>query len=281
MSSLTHQRADVPYPSVAFIGGGNMASAIIGGLLQAGCPTNRIQVIEPAHDQRFRLLQQFGVVATEAPNEQLAQAQWIIWAVKPQIFAEAAVPCIPFAAGAAHLSIMAGVRLGAMATCLGTQRIVRVMPNTPALIGQGIAGVFAHTCVSAEERKAVERLLQPTGALVWVEQESQLDAVTALSGSGPAYLFYLLEAMMEAGIHMGLGSEQARQLALGTVAGASALARQSGSPPAQLREQVTSKGGTTHAALQAMEQANVKEAIIKAIEQARLRAIDLGDLLAP
>lgn len=268
------------FPTIAFIGGGNMASALIGGLLKAGCSSNHIQIIEPALEQRYRLTQQFGIAPMEVPGAQLAQAQWVVWAVKPQVFAEAAAPCVPFLnTQVAHLSIMAGVRVAAMEAGLGTRRIVRTMPNTPALIGQGVAGVYAHDSVNAAERHAVEQLLKPTGSVVWVQQESQLDAVTALSGSGPAYVFYLLEAMIESGLRMGLGYEQAHQLALSTAVGASALAQQTGLPPKQLREQVTSKGGTTYAALQAMEQSNVQESIVKAIEQARIRAVELGDML--
>ena len=276
---MTNSQNGFAFPVVAFIGGGNMASALIGGLLKAGCSLDRIQIIEPSLEQRYRLKQQFGIEAIEVPSDQLAQAQWVVWAVKPQVFADAAAPCVPFLnQQVAHLSIMAGVRMASMETCLGTQRIVRTMPNTPALIGQGVAGVYAHESVNAAERQAVEALLKPTGSVVWVQQESQLDAVTALSGSGPAYVFYLLEAMIESGLRMGLSYEQAHQLVVSTAVGASALAQQTGLPPKQLREQVTSKGGTTYAALQSMDQSNVQESIVSAIEQARIRAVELGDL---
>jgi len=154
---------------------------------------------------------------------------------------------------------------------------VRCMPNTPALIGQGMTGLYARPGVSPAQCREVEALLAPTGQLLWVEAEEQLDAVTALSGSGPAYVFYFVEAMMRAAEQMGLSAEQGRQLALGTFAGATELARRSDESPAVLRERVTSKGGTTYAALTRLEQQGVGEAFVQALQAARLRAKELGD----
>ena len=173
----------------------------------------------------------------------------MVWAVKPQLFAAAAAPCAPFVGGALQLSVMAGIRSDAIARATGSARVVRAMPNTPALIGRGIAGLFARDAVSAAERAEVEPLLAPTGQTLWVAREADLDAVTALSGSGPAYVFYFLEAMMQAAAEMGLSPEQGRRLALATFDGATALAAASSEPPEVLRAQVTSKGGTTYAAL--------------------------------
>ncbi len=263
--------------SIAFIGGGNMAGALIGGLLRAGRAADSIHVIEPFEAQRQRLAQQFGVQARAAADATLARAELVVWAVKPQLFAEAAAPCAAHVAGALQLSVMAGIRSEAIARASGSPRVVRAMPNTPALIGQGVAGLYARTAVSAAERAAVEQVLAPTGELLWLPREEDLDAVTALSGSGPAYVFYFIEAMMQAASDMGLSADQGRTLALATFAGATALARRSDEAPAALRERVTSKGGTTDAAIASLEADGVKTAFVKAMRVAQRRARELGD----
>ena len=262
---------------IAFIGGGNMAGALIGGLLKTGRTPDSVLVVEPFEAQRERLARDFGVVALAAADASLASAATVVWAVKPQLFAEAAAPCAPFVAGALQLSVMAGVRSAAIAHASGSARVVRAMPNTPALIGRGIAGLYARDAVTPAERAAVEALLAPTGALLWVGREEDLDAVTAISGSGPAYVFYVVEAMMQAGVEMGLSEAQARTLVLATFDGATALAAQSPLHPSELRAQVTSKGGTTHAAITALDAAGVKTAFVRALEVARQRAVELGD----
>jgi pyrroline-5-carboxylate reductase len=263
--------------SIAFIGGGNMASALIGGLLKAGRSASSIHVIEPFEAQRDKLLRQFGVAAHAAASAVLQDCGLVVWAVKPQLFAEAAAPCAPFVDDALQLSVMAGVRSDAIARATGSERIARAMPNTPALIGQGIAGLYARDAVGPAERQSVEQVLAPTGQLLWVAREEDLDAVTALSGSGPAYVFYFVEAMMQAATEMGLSEAQGRRLALATFAGATALAEASDEPPALLRERVTSKGGTTHAAISSLEAAGVKAAFVKALRAAQQRARELGD----
>jgi pyrroline-5-carboxylate reductase len=262
--------------TLAFIGGGNMASAIIGGLLKSGRPASSIQVLEPLAAQRDVLAQRFGVQVWPEAHAALASASTVVWAVKPQMFAEAAAPCAAWVAGALQLSVMAGVRSGAIAAASGSARVVRAMPNTPALIGQGIAGLHASAAVTAADRAEVEAVLAPTGQTLWVREEADLDAVTALSGSGPAYVFLFIEAMMQAAQEMGLPHEQGRALALQTFAGATALAQASTEPPAVLRERVTSKGGTTHAALTAMQTDGVPQAIVRAVLAAQLRAQELG-----
>jgi pyrroline-5-carboxylate reductase len=263
--------------SIAFIGGGNMASALVGGLLKAGRDPASIQVVEPFEAQRLKLVQQFGIGVLAAADASLAAAQLVVWAIKPQLFAEAAAPCSAHVAGALQLSVMAGIRSEAIVRASGSPRVVRAMPNTPALIGQGIAGLYARDAVSAAERAAVEQVLAPTGALLWLAREQDLDAVTALSGSGPAYVFYFVEAMMQAALDMGLSAEQGRTLALATFAGATALAQQSDEAPAVLRQRVTSKGGTTHAAISSLDADGVKAAIVKALGAAQRRARELGD----
>ena len=262
--------------TTAFIGGGNMASALIGGLVRSGHAAADIVVVEPFEAQRLKLARDFGVHAQAQADSRLAAATTVVWAVKPQLFAEAAAPCKAHIGHALQVSVMAGIRSETILVASGSERVVRAMPNTPALIGQGIAGLFARPAVSVAARLAVEALFAPTGQTLWVAQESDLDAVTALSGSGPAYVFYFLEAMVQAGTEMGLTPEQARLLAQSTFAGAAALAQQSPLSPTVLREQVTSKGGTTFAAIASLDHSAVKAAFVKALHAARDRAAELG-----
>ena len=263
-------------PIIGFIGGGNMAQAILAGLRRSGAPAERFVVVEPAPAQRTRLAETLGITALAQAGDKLEGAQVVVWAVKPQLFEEAAAPCRPWVAGALQLSIMAGIRTDAIVAVSGSARVVRAMPNTPALVGQGIAGLYARPEVDAGERARVEAVLRPTGELLWVAREQDLDAVTALSGSGPAYVFYLIEAMVRAGVHMGLTAEQARRLAEQTFAGAASLSASSEDPPETLRARVTSKGGTTHAALTSLEADGVGAAFERALLAARDRAEELG-----
>jgi len=264
--------------SLAFIGGGNMASAIIGGLLRQGLPAAAIDVVEPFAPTRERLLADFGISALPAAQAALRRADLVVWAVKPQTFHEAASQARPHLnPQAVHLSVAAGIRSDSIARWLATERVVRSMPNTPALVGKGMTGLFARDAVLADDRARAEAVIATTGQWLWVAAEEQLDAVTALSGSGPAYVFLFLEAMIQAGTGMGLPREQATQLAIGTFVGASALAADSIDPPQVLRERVTSKGGTTYAAITAMQQDGVPEAFIRAMQAACLRARELGD----
>lgn len=265
-------------PPLAFIGGGNMAAAIIGGLLRdAGRAAGSILVVDPGADQRAKLEAAFGVRTFAAAGPELGSAATIVWAVKPQLFRSAAAPCAPFVGQALQLSVMAGIRSETVATASGADRVVRAMPNTPALIGRGIAGVFANPAATAADRTDVEAILGATGRLIWVEREADLDAVTALSGSGPAYVFYFIEAMTEAARDMGLSAAQGRELAIATFAGATQLADDSPEPPDVLRARVTSSGGTTFAALGVLEASGVKAAFIAAIRAAQHRARELGD----
>lgn len=261
---------------IAFIGGGNMASAILGGLVRAGFTPSQLAVVEPHAPQRDKLRAEWGVQAVGQGDSSLAEADIVVWAVKPQLFAEAAAPVCRWVGGALHLSVMAGIPSASLVGATGSERVVRSMPNTPALIGQGMAGLYARPAVTADERAAVERLLAPTGQTLWVDREEDLDAVTALSGSGPAYFFYFIEAMMVAAEDMGLTADQGRQLALATCAGAAALAQASSEPPATLRERVTSKGGTTYAALTSLQADGVDAAIRRAVLAAQRRATELG-----
>lgn len=262
---------------IAFIGGGQMASAIIGGLLAGGTQPRDLEVVEPAQAAREQLLARFGVHARPASGAFLQQCAVVVWAVKPQTFRDAAALTQAFTRDALHLSVAAGIHSGTLARWLHSERIVRAMPNTPALIGQGISGLFARAAVTQADKQRVDALLACTGASVWLDDEAKIDAVTALSGSGPAYVFFFLEAMRDAGAAMGLTAQQAYQLAVATFCGASALAAASDDAPEVLRQRVTSKGGTTHAAIASMESAGIKAAFEAAMEAARARAAQMGE----
>jgi pyrroline-5-carboxylate reductase len=266
-----------PNRTIGFIGGGNMASAIIGGLLKQGMASADIEVVEPWEPARDKLAAQFGLRPMAEAGAALARCAMVVWAVKPQTFKDAAAVAKPHVAGALHVSVAAGIRSDSMAAWLGTDRIVRTMPNTPALVGKGMTALFARASVTAPDRAQVERVIATTGDFLWVDQEQHLDAVTAISGSGPAYVFFFLEAMRQAGTEMGLKPEQAYRLAVGTFAGAAELARASDDPPEVLRERVTSKGGTTYAAITSMQQDGVQAQFIKALHAACRRAEELGN----
>ncbi|NBW78590.1 MAG: pyrroline-5-carboxylate reductase [Betaproteobacteria bacterium] len=264
---------------VAFVGGGNMANAILGGLVQQGLAASSICVVEPVQAVREQLAQQWGVQAAAnaaQASTQLQQAQLVVWAVKPQVFQAAAAPVAPWVAQALHLSVAAGIPTASLTQWLNTPRVVRAMPNTPALIGQGMTGLFANPAVNSEDRQLAEQVMHSVGQTVWLQDEAHMDAVTALSGSGPAYVFYVLEAMIQAGTQMGLSATQARQLAIQTFKGASALAEGSPDTPEVLRQRVTSKGGTTHAAISSLEADQVGALFIKALHAARDRGEEMG-----
>jgi len=275
--SLTAPEPLLSTMQLGFIGGGNMASAIMAGLLRQGMRPDQLVVVEPFEAQRTQLLAQYGVKAIAEAGPALQSCQVMVWAVKPQVFKEAAAPVAPFAGHALHLSVAAGIRTSSLAQWLSTERWVRAMPNTPALVGKGMTGLFARDAVTAAERQTIEQLLNSTGACLWVPRESDLDAVTALSGSGPAYVFYFLEAMRQAGTDMGLDADTATRLAIGTFVGASHLAQEATDPPEVLRERVTSKGGTTHAALTHMAEHGMGPAFVAAMRAAQHRAQTLGD----
>lgn len=268
--------SQTPSTRIAFIGGGNMASAIIGGLIASGLPTSQISVVEPFEAARTALKTKFGIDALPTATDALAAADLVVWAVKPQTFREAAAAAAPYTAQALHLSVAAGITTDSIALWLGTSRIVRAMPNTPALVGKGMTGLFARPDVDTTGQALIERVIGTTGQFVWVQAEEQLDAVTALSGSGPAYVFLFLEAMTQAGVDMGLTAAQSYQLAVATFQGASELAARSDEPAAVLRERVTSKGGTTYAAITHMQQTQLPEHFIAALRKAQNRAQELA-----
>lgn len=269
-------------PSIAFIGGGNMARSIIGGLIAGGHPAARIAVADPSAEQRERLEREHGVVTGEDGAAAAASADVVVLAVKPQIMAAVARGLA--AAVAPHqplvVSVAAGIREEALARWLDYGGpIVRCMPNTPALIQCGMSALHANDAVTREQRTIAETLLTATGEVVWVEDEADLDIVTAISGSGPAYYFAFMEAMEQAALARGLPGETARRLVLGTALGAARMARESGDDPGTLRANVTSKGGTTAAALAAFEAGGLTALVDSAVDAARQRSIELGDQL--
>ena len=254
-----------------------MACAIIGRLMKRGMSPQHIDVVEPFEPARVQLGRTFGIQAQNVAGSFLEHADLVLWAVKPQIFQQAAIEVAPYTSHALHLSVAAGIRSQCVAAMLGTERVVRAMPNTPALIGMGVSGLFARSGVSQADRIIVIEVMTTTGRLLWLDSEEQLDSVTALSGSGPAYVFYFMEAMITAGVQMGLSWENAQLLTLATFSGASELACSSSDSPGVLRQRVTSQGGTTHAALLLMEQNNIGVRFIDAMTAAHARAKALGD----
>ncbi|MDO9451520.1 MAG: pyrroline-5-carboxylate reductase [Stagnimonas sp.] len=267
------------HPKIAFLGGGNMAAALIGGLLKTGWPTAQIVVAEPVATRADWLRAEFGIEVNHSGADLPTDADALVLAVKPQQMA-AALAGLSLKPGAVVVSIAAGVRLNTLQRLLGPQvAYVRTMPNTPALLGAGITGLFAPADTAADARALAERLLAAAGACVWVDAESQLDAVTALSGSGPAYFFLLVEALRDAGTALGLSAEVAAQLAAQTCVGAARMVGESGLDVAQLRANVTSKGGTTEAALNHLESAGLRAILATALHEADARAKALGDAL--
>jgi pyrroline-5-carboxylate reductase len=264
---------------VAFVGGGNMASALVGGLIAAGSKPADIRVIEIDASARARLKQDFGVAVFEGADAgALAGTDIVVLAVKPQHMRAAAQQIAPVLGAQLVLSIAAGIRLADLARWLANRSaaLVRAMPNTPALIGAGIAGLYSPKPLPREQAALVEQVMRAAGEFVWVEDEAQIDAVTALSGSGPAYVFWLAERMIESGVALGLAPEAARKLALATVLGSAKLAAQSADAPGVLRERVTSKGGTTEAALRVFEQERLGDGLKRGIEAACRRGAELG-----
>jgi len=265
---------------ISFIGGGNMACALIAGLAgKLTCGAN-IHVVDPNAEARERLATRFGVTTCGQVDATLAASDVIVLAVKPQQMREVAAALLPHLAQTQPLivSIAAGIRGADLSRWLGGYgAIVRTMPNTPALIGQGITALVAMDGVNPQQKQAAGDIMAAVGQGVWLDDEAQIDAVTAVSGSGPAYVFYFIEAMQQAAVEMGLSEKHGRQLALATFAGAAQLAVQSDDPVPVLRQKVTSKGGTTHAALASMEESGVKEKIVEAIKAAAARGRELGD----
>ncbi|HEY8084093.1 MAG TPA: pyrroline-5-carboxylate reductase [Methylophilaceae bacterium] len=265
--------------TISFIGGGNMAKALIIGLLGNGTPAAQITVVDPDAGKRAQLQQEFGINVSDQLAA-AAHADSIVLAVKPQQLRDIAIFLSSLLQRQLVISIAAGIRTGDLIRWLGGyNKVIRVMPNTPAQVQAGVSALYASPQVSLEQKQQAFRILEAAGTCIWLEDETQMDAVTAISGSGPAYMFYFLEAMQQAGTVLGLSPEQTRVLALQTMQGAAKLAASSPEEFDTLRAQVTSKGGTTEQAINSMQNSQVKEHIIKAIESAAARSKELGDLL--
>lgn len=265
---------------ITFIGGGNMANAIAGGLVARGRPARDIAIVDPVDAQRSKLERALPGVRTFASvnAEAVAGTSVVVLAVKPQQMREAVRPLLPLDPATVVVTIAAGIRTADLSRWLGGHAaIVRAMPNTPALVHAGITGLFAPPSVDASGRARAEALLAAVGETVWLPREEDLDAVTAVSGSGPAYVFYFIEALERAAVELGIAPGPARQLALATFLGAAKLARARGEDPAVLRAQVTSKGGTTERALGEMEAAGLKARFGEAVKAARERSRELGE----
>jgi pyrroline-5-carboxylate reductase len=266
--------------NITFIGGGNMASAMIGGLLHQGWDAGTIQAVEIAPAARERLEREYRIATAEAITAEAVRADCIVLAVKPQQAREVARLLHPHLATQLVISIAAGIRLGDLARWLGGYpKLVRVMPNTPALVRAGVAGLYAPGSVSADDRERAGRIMGAVGTTLWLENEDQMDAITAISGSGPAYVFYFIEALQQAAVDLGLDAAAARRLALGTFAGSVQLAMQSAEEPAALRARVTSKGGTTERAVAVMDRERLGAIVTRAARAAAERSRELGEEL--
>ena len=264
---------------IAFLGGGNMASALIGGLIAKGADAASLAVIEVNAAARERLAARYPVQIAETVDAAVQSCDVLVLAVKPQD-AKAALASVRLG-NQLVLSIAAGLTIDTLSRWLrGHRRVVRCMPNTPSLVGAGIAALYAPPEVSAEERRKAESVLRAVGEAVWVEEERLLDPVTAVSASGPAYVFWFIEQLAASAEKLGLERETAMKLALQTVLGAAKLAAQSDEAPAALRRNVTSKGGTTEAALKVFDEEKLAERLSRAIEAASRRAAELGRELA-
>jgi pyrroline-5-carboxylate reductase len=272
-------------PNIGFIGGGNMAASLIGGLLNAGLVASKITVSDPGQSQRESLQQQFSV-STTTDNNQILACEIIVLAVKPQLLKQV---CQQLDNSQPTKALFISIAAGASSTDINRwlsaddsspqQAIVRCMPNTPSLLQCGASGLFANPYVSDEQKQHAEQILQAVGITLWVADESQLNAVTAVSGSGPAYFFLLMEAMQQAGEDLGLNTEVAQQLVLQTALGAARMALESDVAPAELRQRVTSKGGTTEQAILSFQSADFQQIVSNALKAANDRSISLADEL--
>ena len=265
--------------NLVFLGGGNMANALVGGLLAKGHDPRKLSVIEIAPAARDKIASR-GVRVTTAPDATTAKADVLVLAVKPQDARAALASIATSVDGKLVISIAAGVRLDALSRWLGGhRRLVRCMPNTPALVGAGITALYALPEVDAAGRKQAETILSAVGEVVWVNEERLLDVVTAVSGSGPAYVFWLIEQLAAFAEREGIRAPDALRLAKQCVLGSAQLAQASTDSPAQLRKNVTSKGGTTEAALRVFEDEKLAERFAKALAAATRRGGELGDVL--
>lgn len=264
--------------NITFIGGGNMAAALIGGLLQQGYLAAQIRVVEINAEARKKINHEFSVAVMEELDDGITGSNVILLAVKPQHLSSVARKLAPLLKMHLVISVVAGIKTKEICRWLeGYTRVIRAMPNTPALVRAAVTGLFALPEVSTEEKQNAEIILEAVGSVLWVEREELLDAVTAVSGSGPAYVFYFMEALQQAGRELGLNDTQSRQLSLETFLGAAKLVSLSKENIAALRAKVTSKNGTTEHAIQAMENDGINRKIIRAVHASYERSRELGN----
>lgn len=262
---------------IAFLGGGNMASALIGGLIAKGHDPARISVIEMSPAARDKLGARYPVRVTTAPDDAMKGADTLVLAVKPQDMRQALASLGSEVRSALVISVAAGITLDTLSRWLGGhRRIVRCMPNTPGLIGAGITGLYASDAVEKHEKEKAEAILRTVGEVVWLSEERLIDPVTAVSASGPAYVFWFIEQLAAAAVKLGIPQDDALKLAKQTVLGAAKLAVESSDSPETLRRNVTSKGGTTEAALNVFEQEKLAERFMRAVEAASKRGEEMG-----
>ena len=266
--------------NITFIGGGNMATALIGGLLKGKFyAPEELGVVEVSEEACTKLQKQFSIRATIDLAQGVAGSGVIVLAVKPQQLNEVCARVAPLIGTQLVVSIAAGIRAQDIARWLGTKNIVRCMPNTPALIQSGVTGLYALPEVSVTHKEIAEKILNAVGSSVWLQEEAMLDGVTAISGSGPAYVFYFIEAMQQAARELGFNEAQAKSLVIDTFLGAAKLANASTDDASVLRARVTSKNGTTERALLSMEKNEVKAHIVTAVHAAAVRSKEMGDEL--
>ena len=265
--------------NICFIGGGNMAQALIGGLLARGLPATRITVADPVEQIRS-LLQEKDIHVTEDNVAAIHDADVVVLAVKPQVLAKVLQPLKGLFAGKLLISIVAGAQITTIAELVESDQVVRVMPNTPALVQTGAHGLYASPAVQQADRDLASQILASTGLTLWVNTEEQIDAVTAVSGSGPAYFFYMMESMIQAGKNLGLDEKVATALTLQTALGAAQMAITSSSSPSELRKNVTSPNGTTQAALEMFDRAQISQNIQAALAAAKKRSQELAQELS-
>ena len=266
--------------NICFIGGGNMAQALIGGLLSRGLPTTRITVSDPVEQIRH-VLEEKGIQTTADNLEAIKNADVVVLAVKPQVLATVLQPLKGLLSDKLVISIIAGAEIQTISDLIGgSQRIVRVMPNTPALVQTGAHGIYASEAVGKQDRELTSQILAATGLTIWLDNEAQIDAVTAVSGSGPAYFFYLMESMIRAGKNLGLEEKVATALTLQTALGAAQMAITSSNSPSELRKNVTSPNGTTQAALEVFDRAQISQNIQAALAAAQKRSQELAQELS-
>lgn len=265
--------------NICFIGGGNMAQALIGGLLSRGLPATRVTVSDPVEHVR-ELLQAKDIHVTDNNIDAIRDADIVVLAVKPQVLADVLKPLNGLFTDKLIVSIVAGAEIQTISAFTGTEMVVRVMPNTPALVQTGAHGLFAYPVVDDTKRELASQVLAATGLTLWVKSEDQIDAVTAVSGSGPAYFFYMMESMIRAGKNMGLDEKTATALTLQTALGAAQMAITSSNTPAELRKNVTSPNGTTQAALEVFDRAQISQNIQTALAAAQKRSQELAQDLS-